>query len=811
MRDARRRLLWAFGGALLVGLLVTAFALPSIARTRAIEAAKRRGIELGIGKVRLGLTRIRLEGVEARLEGVRDLRATVREVAVGWSFAGLGDIDVDGAAVAVQGSLDAVRGELEAWRARHRSGDPAAPSATSQRRITLRNVEARWTVLGFELASGAAAEVGLDAARVRVRGGRAFARLPGFELRLEGVSTEIARATGLVGSSSVDRVSLQVVPALAGAAVALSSWGKTFPDAAGAPEEPPSTGSAPSDAAHAGASGAAGSAGPAFGLIHGDAWAKLSSLHARLGGWLSRFERGVVLQASEVVVGTDRGALGPWGARLVLGEDTVSFELDPGDSEPADPLVAVEKKGRKPLVLRALVPRGAGKWTAELKVGPASLAELGVPEGALGLTGVDEASVEARGAVELDPQAKTFAADGSVRVKGAAIANARLADGVVRDLELGAKGIVASKDDLSAWSLTGGAIELGKVRLEIEGGFESATAPDGTRAPKVWVAWSVPVVACGDALTSMPKGLLARLDGMQMQGTFGAHGRLAFDARALDKTQVDLFLDQKCRVTKVPPHLSLDRFRSPFELRVYDPKGNPKTQRFGPGTPEWVSLDKISSYVVDAVTTCEDGAFYGHKGFSAAAIRSAIVANLKAGKFALGASTVTMQLAKNVFLDRRKQLSRKLEEAVLTAWLEQGLTKSEILELYLNVIEFGPNLYGIGPASWHYFGRPARDLDPLEATFLISILPSPVKRHAMWDKGQPSDGYLQYLRALLREEHRRGKLDDEELEAAVSRPLVFHKPGDPPPPPHGVKASKGPADPGSADDPGFDPVYAPAD
>jgi membrane peptidoglycan carboxypeptidase len=322
------------------------------------------------------------------------------------------------------------------------------------------------------------------------------------------------------------------------------------------------------------------------------------------------------------------------------------------------------------------------------------------------------------------------------------------------------------------------------------------------------MAWSVPEVSCGDALASMPKGLLARLDGMSMQGTFGAHGRLAFDAKAPEKTEVDLSLEQKCRVTKVPPQLSLDRFRQPFELRVYDPKGNPKMQTFGPGTPEWVSLDRISPYVVDAVLTCEDAAFFGHKGFSAVSIRNALIANIKSGKFALGASTVTMQLAKNIFLERRKQLARKLEEAVLTAWLEQGMSKSELLELYLNVIEYGPNLYGIGPAAMHYFGRPARDLDPLEAMFLVSILPSPVKRHVMWEKGQIGDAYLKYLRFLLKEAHARGKLEDDEYEAAATRPFTFHKPGDPPPAPHSPPSGKSSIEKNDGD-PAYDPVWAP--
>jgi membrane peptidoglycan carboxypeptidase len=142
-------------------------------------------------------------------------------------------------------------------------------------------------------------------------------------------------------------------------------------------------------------------------------------------------------------------------------------------------------------------------------------------------------------------------------------------------------------------------------------------------------------------------------------------------------------------------------------------------------------------------------------------------------------------------------------------WLEQSLAKNEILELYLNVIEFGPGLYGIGPAAWHYFGRPASDLDPLEATFLVSILPAPVRRSSMWDAGALSAYYADYMKTLLREENKRGKIDEQELDAALAETLVFHKPGMPTPAPHEI-AQKGV---NKLDDPNadYDPVWAPDD
>jgi hypothetical protein len=739
---------------------VGAVAAPSIAKRRAIEMLRARGVDATIAGVRMGWSRVQLVDVHLSLEGVQGLSADLSRVDVG--LFGAHSVDASGVRLDVGVGRQELQNALEAWRGRHRSTSQSE-SSSGNRTVSLRDVSGRWHVGAVELVAATASQVDLGGARVVVRGAAGAGSLRGYGLKFANLGCEWSRETKKFGAVTLGSLFIE--------------RGETEPATQVSNAEVPLVAAGESPAA----------------------WRAVDKARELLDKALERFDSGIEIKVDELSIGSKGATLGPWGVRAVLGAEAVSLELDPG-----------EKAGRKPLVMRALVPRGRGKWTAELKIGPATLEELGLRDSSFGLTKVKTATLEGRGAVELDPDEKTFAADGSLALKGAAIEEPKLADGTVENVDLSARGVVASKGDLTAWSLTGGALELGKLRLELEGGFDaSAIGADKKRAPKVWLSWNVPVVPCGDALSSMPKGLLPKLEGMEMQGTFGAHGRFAFDAKQLEKTEVDLFLDQKCRVTKVPPAVSVDRFREAFELRVYDPKGNPKMARFGPGTPEWVSIDKISPYVIDALLTCEDGAFFVHNGFSAAAIRNAMIANIKSGKFALGASTISMQLAKNVFLDRRKQLSRKLQEAVLTMWLEQAMSKNELLELYLNVIEFGPNLYGIGPASQHYFGRPASDLDPLEATFLVSILPSPVKRHSMWEHGA-GDGYLQYLRTLLKEEKNRGKIEEDEYQAAVVKTLVFHKPGDPPPSPHGItaaKVEKGAA--GDVDDPAFDPKYSP--
>ncbi|MBL8717775.1 MAG: transglycosylase domain-containing protein [Myxococcales bacterium] len=780
---------------------------PRWIRSKALKTAAARGLVLTVRDVRLGLGTVQLEGLTVAPEGVAGVKVAITTAHAPWTLRGVGKLTLDQVVVDLEGDGSVLREELQRWRERHPSAATGEASA-STRSIVLQTVTLNWT-------GGLASPVTARVREIESVGGRLFVRdaagrvsvpVSPVDLEVEGLTFEVDRGAGTLVGAAARKVAVRLVasrmhgaaesgPAAVGPSVAVSQTPSAVPvkgPIKQAIATKPSVVPKPSAAAPPKAPL------PPTPTPPSPLWARLDAQKARLDALLARMGHGLELKVDELSLELDSGRLGPWIARVVLGTDALTLEMQPA-----------EKDGRKPLELHALVPRGPGKWSAELRAGPASLAEVGIAEGNFGLSGVDKSTVLARGALELDPELKTVAADGTVQVGNVSLQHAGLSDLPLTGIEASIKGVLTSGGDFSAWSLTGGRIELGKGRVDVEGTYERVVDPTGKQVPKLAMAWAIPTSSCGDVLASMPKGLMPRLDGLEMTGTFAAHGRVVFDARALEKTDVDFGLDQRCRVNKAPVGLSMDRFHKPFELRVYDGKGQPKTALFGPGSGNWTPFSQISPYVVDAVLTCEDGAFFSHAGFSAGAIRNALIANLRAGKFMLGASTVSMQTAKNAFLDRKKQLGRKLEEAVLTAWLEQALSKNQILELYLNVIEFGPDLYGIGPASMHWFGRPPSDLDPAEAMFLISLLPSPVKRHGMWGAGAPSEGYLGYVRTLLKEAHRRGKLDDEEYEAASKAPLVFHKPGQPLPPPHGINASK--VDPGKADDPAWDPVLAPTD
>lgn len=149
--------------------------------------------------------------------------------------------------------------------------------------------------------------------------------------------------------------------------------------------------------------------------------------------------------------------------------------------------------------------------------------------------------------------------------------------------------------------------------------------------------------------------------------------------------------------------------------------------RLCPSEGNYVRLKEISPHLIASIIISEDAAFYQHKGFDFSEIKESVNRNLKEGAYARGASTITQQLVKNVFLSQEKSLLRKLKEAFLTYEIEKLLKKNQILEYYLNVVQFGDKVFGIKQAARHYFGKAPSELNVLESAFLTALLPSPVK------------------------------------------------------------------------------------
>ena len=139
----------------------------------------------------------------------------------------------------------------------------------------------------------------------------------------------------------------------------------------------------------------------------------------------------------------------------------------------------------------------------------------------------------------------------------------------------------------------------------------------------------------------------------------------------------------------------------------------------------WVSYEKISIHLKRALIAAEDAKFLDHDGFDWEAIQKAYEKNLKKGKVVAGGSTISQQLAKNLFLSGRRTPWRKAEEALITLMLENVMSKRRIFEIYLNVIEWGNGVFGAEAAARHYFGTSAANLDPLQAARLAAMVPKP--------------------------------------------------------------------------------------
>lgn len=205
------------------------------------------------------------------------------------------------------------------------------------------------------------------------------------------------------------------------------------------------------------------------------------------------------------------------------------------------------------------------------------------------------------------------------------------------------------------------------------------------------------------------------------------------------------------------------------ELRTRNPRETAFMREYSEETKEggkkallirrWVPLDSIPKDVVNAVVVAEDGSFWSHSGFDWFEFRESLERNLKEGRVARGASTISQQLVKNLFLSSSRNPLRKLREWILTWYLERELEKSRILEIYLNVIEWGEGVYGVAAASQTYFDKPVNELNREEAVRLAASIPNP-RRHRADEESE----YLARRRTMITGRmHARGMIKGESM------------------------------------------------
>ncbi len=184
--------------------------------------------------------------------------------------------------------------------------------------------------------------------------------------------------------------------------------------------------------------------------------------------------------------------------------------------------------------------------------------------------------------------------------------------------------------------------------------------------------------------------------------------------------------------------------------------------------PDYTPLSQISDHVKSAVLVSEDAAFYQHNGVDTNELKESIKTDIMKGRFARGASTITQQLAKNVFLTKDKSLTRKVKELYIAFQIEKNFSKNQILETYLNVVEFGPKIYGIKSGARFYFSKAPSQLSPQEAAFLAFLLPNPPKYSQSYFKGQLTPFARSAIHKILFRMKASKKISDTDYDVAAA-------------------------------------------
>ena len=349
-----------------------------------------------------------------------------------------------------------------------------------------------------------------------------------------------------------------------------------------------------------------------------------------------------------------------------------------------------------------------------------------------------------------------------------------LADSAIDEAELGDATNVVLKFD-GTWRRAEGAVEIPIVHATVAGADWSGSLAlrDLETDPAVDLALGV-----------------SRLDFAQLLGTLGlavpeslglppgrdpglglatievqVRGRLS-DAASLSVTQKIGFTPPR----QMPP--GIVRLRRDFVFGADEGAGPHRPINVSPASADFIALADVPPLFVRTLLLAEDSSFYGHRGIDLRELPGALLTNWSRGGAARGASTITQQLAKNLFLSRDKQIGRKLQELAITFLLESALGKDRILEIYLNIIEWGPDLRGLRPAARRYFGREPRELTPAEMAFLVSIIPGPIKYQHSFARGTPGPGLRSLIDDLLAKLRSVDAISEEEYWRALGETII---------------------------------------
>ena len=372
-------------------------------------------------------------------------------------------------------------------------------------------------------------------------------------------------------------------------------------------------------------------------------------------------------------------------------------------------------------------------------------------DGSLWLTGRDldlrnlplPPRIRARGRADVELSAASLDDDvlarAEVRVAGVELAWDAIADAPLTGMAAAFDGDLEWRDGRLA--LEDATLHIGPTRTRLR-----AWVDDALDDPVVSVRSETDPVDCQAALGAIPAALFGPYDRVKATGTAAPTVRLDWPVHRPGALSLKVrALVTACRITALDARASawpevevsgrddVEWLTQPFSLRVRE--GTTRPVFVGPASPGFVPLGQLPRYLGAAMYLSEEIGFYGGHGINRGLIQRAFRLNLEGGRFVYGGSTVTQQLVKNLFLTRRKTLARKFQEALIAERVALAVGKNRVLELYVNCIEFGPNVYGVGPAARFYFQKDARALTPKEAVFLAMIKPAPGRGAGMRRRG----------------------------------------------------------------------------
>jgi hypothetical protein len=265
--------------------------------------------------------------------------------------------------------------------------------------------------------------------------------------------------------------------------------------------------------------------------------------------------------------------------------------------------------------------------------------------------------------------------------------------------------------------------------------------------PQIDLHLQIPMMTVDDFFNSIPSALMSKIQGVKARGSLAYEASLQIDFNALDSVKYDprLTVSDDFKVLSLGDSIDVMKLRDTFHYTFKKENDDDSTMLIGAANPYFVALDSLPPVLIEAVLVCEDNSFFKNDGFNVLQISRSIRDNIKAKKFARGASTISMQFVKNIFLNREKTVARKFQEIILT-WLmsrenllaesrKKEEHKKRLLEIYLNIIEWGPDVHGIGRAAEFYFHKKPKQLTTDESVFLATIIPNPKKYDRYFEGG----------------------------------------------------------------------------